>query len=186
MLLWGWAILATLPCVLSMTGARRTWTRRSVGARGTDHLQALPGTTSPGWQSPSLHSTNHSFPAGTTVLIIDDDDEIRDVTQMLLRRRGLEVLTAASGAQGLALFQEHGDTIHAVLLDLTMPDMNGVDVSRAMRALRPNVPIILSSGFSEEISLEHLEHNATMAFLQKPYTVEALLSKIDTAIAPQA
>jgi two-component system, cell cycle sensor histidine kinase and response regulator CckA len=180
---WGLAILATIPLVFSMAGARRVWQRRGRGVAGSERMECLPESAGTAWTGAPARAAGGCIPAGTTVLIIDDDAEIRSVTEMLLRRRGFEVLTAADGAEGLALFRLRANDIQAILLDLTMPGMSGLEVSRAIRALRPAAPIIFSSGFNEEISLEPLERTPSVTFLQKPYSVDLLMSKIDAAIA---
>ena len=121
-------------------------------------------------------------PKRSIVLVIDDEEDIRDVTSMLLARKGFKVLTAANGQAGLDLFNRHADQIGVVLLDVIMPGISGEQVSRDILARRPDVRIILSSGYSEETTRQECDSKHNVEFLQKPYTADTLLNKITTAI----
>jgi len=119
------------------------------------------------------------FPAETTVLIIDDDEEICDITELLLRKHGLDVLYALDGETGFSRFYENADRIDVVLLDMTLP---GIDVRRLIHRHSPNVHIIISSGYTEQTAAEQIEDHRGLDFLQKPYSIETLLSKIGAAV----
>jgi CheY-like chemotaxis protein len=88
------------------------------------------------------------------------------------------VLLAAYGNQGVDLFREHAQRIDAVLLDLTMPDMSGGEVLRAIQQLSPAVRVILSSGYSEEEAASFLTASGSCRFLQKPYRPTVLLDTL--------
>ncbi|MEW6252635.1 MAG: PAS domain S-box protein [Planctomycetota bacterium] len=120
---------------------------------------------------------------GATVLVIDDEEEIRDVVEAVLASRGLTVLCAADGQRGLALFRAHRDAIDAVLLDMNMPGMSGEEVFAALRAEKPDVRVIVSTGYSEQEAALHFADAPLAGFVHKPYTASALVEKIGTAIA---
>jgi PAS domain S-box-containing protein len=112
-----------------------------------------------------------------TVLFVDDEEAIRNVARRSLGRQGYDVRLATNGADAVALFAREADAIDLVIVDLTMPRMSGVDVVHVLRAARPDVPIILSTGHigDEARALEALED---VAVLPKPYTVELLLQTV--------
>ena len=117
------------------------------------------------------------FESGT-VLIVDDEEVVRNVTRQMLETSGFEVLTAASGREGIEIFKQMKKGIDAILLDLSMPDMDGREVFRELRQLAPDARVILSSGYSQVSSAVHFPDDALSGFLQKPYAPEVLISKV--------
>src|SRR5262245_28535633 len=87
--------------------------------------------------------------AGELVLVIDDEQAVREVTQAMLAHAGFESLAAADGFDGIDLCRRHGAKIAIVLLDLAMPRMDGVETLAQLRRLRPDLPILFSSGLDE-------------------------------------
>ncbi len=113
-----------------------------------------------------------------TILVIDDSEVVREALSDMLSNYKLTVLLAEDGASGVKLFKEKQHEIEVVILDFSMPGMNGEETFRELQKLDPEVRVILSSGYSREEATEHFEEPGLMRFLQKPYTVEALLSEI--------
>ncbi len=105
-----------------------------------------------------------------TVLIVDDEDTVRKLAGSVLRRAGFSTIEAGAGDEGLAAFRENLEGIDAVLLDLTMPGMNGREVLAEIRSLDPGKPVILSSGFSADVALNGLSDQDGTRFLRKPYS----------------
>ncbi len=105
------------------------------------------------------------------VLFVDDDEDIRRVMSAQLHNLGLEVSTASNGEEALVLFDPRKYDL--ILLDLTMPVMTGLETYERIRTIDPNVPIVLSSGFSRE-KIDHLDDGNTY-FLMKPYTISELV-----------
>lgn len=120
-------------------------------------------------------------PTGT-VLVVDDEETVRDVCRRALQEAGYQVLTAADGAEGLEVFREHRALIVAVVLDLTMPKMDGQQAFNAMRMIVPGVKVLLMSGFSESEVISRFTSKTPAAFIQKPYTPEMLLAKVRSII----
>ena len=118
-----------------------------------------------------------------TVLVVDDEETVRDVCRRALQEAGFKVLTAADGAEGLEVFREHRALIVAVVLDLTMPKMDGHQAFNAMRMIVPGVKVLLMSGFSETEVATRFSSKTPAAFIQKPYTPEMLLSKVRSIIS---
>ncbi len=103
------------------------------------------------------------------VLVVDDEEDVRDLAQEVLERIGFEVLTAVDGREGVGIFKENSDKIDVVLLDMTMPRMNGAEAFEKMRAIRNDVRVILSSGYTEDEVTIDFTRQGFAGFLQKPY-----------------
>jgi PAS domain S-box-containing protein len=115
--------------------------------------------------------------SGGTVMIVDDEEPIRSFARRALERAGYRVLDAADGAKAMHLYRAHPGEIGAVVLDLTMPVMDGRQVLEQLRAIDPGVRIILSSGFSEH-DLAARGEDGGARFLQKPYMLGELLESV--------
>ena len=112
-------------------------------------------------------------PSGT-VLLVDDEEAVRGVGKRMLEKIGFEVLTAEDGRQALALFEQHRNTISCVLLDLTMPHMDGEQTFRELRRIREDVPVILSSGYNQQEITNRFVGRGLAGFVQKPYQMATL------------
>ncbi len=113
-----------------------------------------------------------------TVLVIDDDEMVREVAMMMLEDCGFSVLTAYDGLHGVEVFQQNSAIISLVLLDMTMPKMDGVSCFAALREIKADIPIILSSGYSEEDTASFFSDKSLAGFIQKPYSS----SQFETAV----
>jgi CheY-like chemotaxis protein len=121
-----------------------------------------------------------------TVLVVEDEPSLRSFAQMVLESTGFQVRTAADGQQGLEAFVEHRQEIVAVLLDLTMPRMDGLEVLRQLRQLAPNVPVLLMSGYNEhEVSKRCAEIGAS-GFIQKPFAPNDLVVRVCALLSSRA
>jgi CheY-like chemotaxis protein len=112
------------------------------------------------------------------VLIADDEETVCAVGKQMLERMGFSVLTAPDGREALKVFREHADEIVCVLLDLTMPHMDGEEAFRAMRRLHPGVTVILCSGYNEHDATQRFAGKGLAGFIQKPYNMAALRKKL--------
>jgi CheY-like chemotaxis protein len=108
------------------------------------------------------------------VLIADDEPGVLEAGQALLESLGFTVIAAEDGEAAVARFLEHVDRLRLVIVDQTMPRMSGADAFRAIRRLRPSLPVILCSGFSEEEVGDALQAEGLDGFLQKPYRLADL------------
>jgi two-component system, cell cycle sensor histidine kinase and response regulator CckA len=129
--------------------------------------------------SPTVENFNSKIP---TILVVDDELVVRNIAQEMLERSGYNVITAENGQQGIEIFKTNGTGIDAVLLDLTMPDMDGVQVFEEMRAMSPQAKVIISSGYSEAKTVQSFPKDGLSGYLQKPYAPEALVSKLQRII----
>jgi PAS domain S-box-containing protein len=153
--------------------------------RGTRFRILFPAAVGPATSSSALRpvASDHRFSSGT-VLVIDDDEGVRDLAEAVLRRAGLTVLTAAGGHEGLKLFGSHADSIGVVLLDRTMPELSGIDTFQAIRALRPDARVVLVSGYAEERLTTELAGTGLAGFLKKPFLPESLLARVREVLEP--
>ena len=117
-----------------------------------------------------------------TILVIDDDESVRKVARHTLEFYGYTAIEAENGKRGLEIFEENGEYISLVLLDLTMPVMNGEEALQSIQRIRPRVPIVLSSGFNETEALRRFGSASVSAFLQKPYTSAKLAETVRKAL----
>ena len=106
--------------------------------------------------------------------------------QRMLELAGFRVLTAADGHSALALYGEQRDTIDVVLLDMTMPGLDGRDTYRELARIRPDVRVVLTSGYSEQEAFSEWGGQGLAGFLQKPYRVPDLVSILLQAQAKRA
>lgn len=155
----------------------------SQAGRGTSFSIILPQSV-PAQVQPRLTVSNlGAAQDARVVLVVDDDDEVRAITQEILESRGIRVLAAEDGLRGLDLFRQNVDDIDVVVLDATMPGMSGGDVFREIIALRPDARVIVASGYSEENLAQRFEQRRPDAFLSKPFTLKALVDKVNEVIA---
>jgi signal transduction histidine kinase len=118
-----------------------------------------------------------------TVLLVEDDDDVRDMTKTVLTNAGYKVLTAADGPKAIALAEKHSDKIDILVTDLIMPGMNGRQVSDQIVAMKPGIRVLLISGYTEDEQVRHGVRESVRQFLQKPFTPSALQHKLQEVLA---
>ncbi len=116
------------------------------------------------------------------VLLADDESSVRTVGRRLLERVGFEVLTASDGREAVELFRRHRDAVRLVVLDMTMPVLDGEGCFRELRDLAPDVKVIMSSGYNEQEVVERFAEKGLAGFVQKPYKAADLLPRIRAAL----
>ncbi len=123
---------------------------------------------------------------GRTMLLVDDDDDVRAVTAHMLERLGWSVLLARDGREGVEMFRAHAQTIDAVILDVTLPRLSGEGALREIRNIRPDARVIVMSGYNEQAVAERLGAGDLAGFLRKPFSVAELRSTVDRALTHAA
>lgn len=125
-----------------------------------------------------------------TILLVDDEEPVRKIGKMILERLGFRVIPAAGGREALDIFRrtelEQGEQIACVLLDLTMPHMDGQETFRELRLLRSDVPVILTSGYNEQDVTQKFVGQGIAGFVPKPYQIKELAARLRAALAPGA
>jgi len=117
-----------------------------------------------------------------TVLVVDDEEALRAMAGSALCRLGFKVLEAQDGQEALEVFEANREEIHLILMDLTMPRMNGEEAFRELRRAGARIPIILSSGFGPEETLQRFTGKGLAGFLQKPYRFQSLVDAVREAL----
>lgn len=116
------------------------------------------------------------------ILVVDDEFVMRQTAQLNLEELGYEVILSENGQQAMDLFKQSPNSFDLVILDMVMPEMNGRDCFRAMRAINPEVRVILSSGFSREKDVEQMRADGLKGFIRKPYRIVSLSRIVSKAI----
>ncbi|MEX2261187.1 MAG: response regulator [Bryobacteraceae bacterium] len=115
--------------------------------------------------------------------MVDDEEIVRRMAKSALQRYGYAVLVAENGQDAVDIFQALSDRISLVLLDLTMPVMSGEEALPRLQAKRPDVQVILSSGYNEVEAIRRFSGKTLAGFIQKPYTAAQLAEKVKTVLA---
>jgi two-component system cell cycle sensor histidine kinase/response regulator CckA len=125
-----------------------------------------------------------SFRGEGLALVVDDDQGVREAATRLLEFFGFSVLQAVDGRHGTEVFRQHASEIVVVILDMTMPEMNGEETFREIRRVRSDVPVILTSGYNEIEATRRFTAKGLAGFLQKPFTPKELSQKLALALKP--
>ncbi len=120
---------------------------------------------------------------GELILVVDDEDQIRDITGASLEKNGYRALTASNGKEAIALYEQNRDEIKLVLMDMMMPIMDGSTSIRELHKINPELKIIAVSGLTEKDKLTKVVDAHEYTFLTKPYTTEKLLNTINDVIS---
>ena len=126
--------------------------------------------------------TQDTGPSGK-VLVVDDEPLVREVAKRTLERAGFEVVLAENGRQAVEIYSQRGARIALVLLDLSMPEMDGEQTLVELRRIDPGVQVLLSSGYDPSSSTRAPLGGRVASFLQKPYTAQALVAAVRRSIA---
>jgi CheY-like chemotaxis protein len=118
------------------------------------------------------------------ILVVDDEDTVRSMAGSMLRRMGFSVLFASTGLEAVDVFRSRAEEIRLVVLDLTMPQMDGEAAFRELRRIRPNVRVILSSGYNEQDVTNRFAGKGLAGFIQKPYRLDELQTIVRRVLEP--
>ena len=119
--------------------------------------------------------SNAPLPTGNEhILFVDDEEDLVDMVQQMLERLGYSVVAKTSSLEALEVFKVQPDQFDLVITDQSMPHMAGVDLAKELMRLRPEIPIILCTGFSEVISAEEAKALGIRQFLMKPFATRVL------------
>jgi len=158
-------------------------TVRSTPVEGTSFTLWFPASAPVGAPTPEVRAIGDQSPVaearpGAQVLVVDDERLVRDVASIALRRAGYAVRDVGSGEEALRLFEEAPRAYDAVVLDLTLPGIQGRGVLEAMRARRADIPILLTSGYTSHEAGDLTTAPAT-TFLQKPWRPDQLVATLE-------
>ncbi|MEE8526567.1 MAG: response regulator, partial [Thermoanaerobaculia bacterium] len=171
----GLGLAAVLGIVRGHRGAIKVHSRPG---KGTSIRLLFPILESPAAvvdRSPPAEAEYHG---SGKVLVVDDEELIREVSEWILKESGFQVLTAADGAEALELFRRDSALIRVVLLDNHMPKMDGEEVLKELHRLEPSARVILMSGYPEKAVTQNLTGLGLSGFLKKPFRPHDLMGKV--------
>jgi DNA-binding NtrC family response regulator len=119
-----------------------------------------------------------------TILIVDDEAKMRAILSLWLTRHGFSVLEAGCGEEALRICKESEGPIHLLLVDVVMPGMSGVELAPQIMALRPDIKVILMSGYRNDQIFLNAVLNPNTPFFHKPFTLDALIEKVQELLTP--
>jgi CheY-like chemotaxis protein len=117
-----------------------------------------------------------------TILLVDDDEFIRDLASRILTRVGYKILTASTGKEALEVYRARGHEVDMVLLDLIMPEMGGKQCLEGLLKLNPAVKVVIASGFSANVSTKEMLASQAKGFVNKPYDIRQLLGVVRSTL----
>lgn len=122
------------------------------------------------------------IPQGDLILIVDDEEFVTLLAERVLTDAGYQVITAKNGFEAIESYKKLGSRIDLVILDFTMPIMDGAEVFKELQALDPKVSVVLSSGFAEQDQLRTMLASGLRGFIPKPYTQAKLLAQVRSTL----
>jgi DNA-binding NtrC family response regulator len=117
-----------------------------------------------------------------TILLVEDDNQVRDIAGDILVQRGYTVLSAKSGEEALVMADRHNGSIDLLLTDVIMPGMNGRELYERMAARIPGIRVLYMSGYTGEVITHKGILDEGVEFIQKPFTVSGLAGKVREAL----
>ncbi len=150
--------------------------------RGTTvdiRLPVVPGAAGPPRPLPDLSKQPRQ---AARILLVDDEDAVRDVAQRILEHLGHQVVAARNGVEAVRYYKDHYDDIDMVILDMVMPRMSGKETFIALRQIHPGVRVLLSSGFSAEGEAQEILELGVRAFIQKPFRIADIAQRVSEVL----
>jgi two-component system cell cycle sensor histidine kinase/response regulator CckA len=168
--------LSTVLGIVQQSGGS-IWVYSEVG-KGTTFKLYFPRSEQVGEEIRHRSSGAPRLHRGETILLAEDEEQVRHLVRSILVRNGYQVLAASTPAEAIDLAERHSGQIHLLLTDLVMPGMDGRKLARRMISSRPDVKVLYVSGYTGQVLVSHGALDEGVAFLQKPITPGALLDKV--------
>jgi PAS domain S-box-containing protein len=123
--------------------------------------------------------------ANGTILLVEDEEPLREFGRVVLKRAGYDVIEASDGSDALVLCEKQRPPINLIFTDVIMPTMSGPEMTRRLSKMYPDVPVLYTSGYSRSVVMENGSQSSEFEFLQKPYTSQELLVRLEQILASQ-
>ncbi len=156
----------------------------SESGRGTTFKILLPRVDEPVAVQATARALDERAPAIETILLVEDEDVVRNLVSQVLSTSGYRVLEAANGKDALQICELHSEPIHLMVTDVVMPHMGGRELAEQMAKIRPATKVLYVSGHTEDSIVHHGVSDQEMNFLQKPFTPLALIAKVRQVLEP--
>jgi two-component system cell cycle sensor histidine kinase/response regulator CckA len=179
----GLGLSAVLGIVRGHKGAIKVY---SEPGKGTTIKVLFPASSAPAQPLQGQAPTERQWRGSGTVLMADDEETVRKVGGQMLAHLGFKAILAGDGQQALSAFLVHKESIVCVIVDLTMPALDGEETFREIHRIDPRIPVILSSGYNEQEAVQRFVGKGLAGFLQKPYQLSQLRQKLREVLEAKA
>jgi CheY-like chemotaxis protein len=160
------------------------WVYSEVG-KGTTFKVYFPRVEAPGEPLPAPPAPATVEGGSETLLLVEDEPQVRRIARDILRRQGYHVLDAPNGGEALLLCEKHGARIDLLVTDVVLPHMSGRELAERAVAMRPQMRVLFMSGYTDEAILRHGILHSGVAYLQKPITPTSLTRKVREVLGPR-
>ncbi|MGE5571340.1 MAG: PAS domain S-box protein [Rhodospirillales bacterium] len=167
--------LSTVYGIIKQAGGH-IWVYSEPGV-GTTFNICLP-RAAPGRTAAEPPKVNEALRGSETVLVVEDQQEVRKLAKDILQRYGYQVLDASCGEEAVELCRAHGGPIHLLLTDITMPVMTGRELAEKIKPLRPQIKVLFMSGYADNLITHQNVLDGNTAYLQKPFSARSLAKKV--------
>jgi signal transduction histidine kinase/CheY-like chemotaxis protein len=172
--------LSTVYGIVKQSGGA-VWVRSAPG-EGAEFTICLPRAATAAEHGDSGGGARPATAGSETVLLVEDDDNVRRLLMHVLRKRGYQVIEASGGEEALRIFDGRKDAIQLVLTDIVMPNMSGRELADRLLQIRPDLRVVYMSGYTDDVLVRTGALRPGMSFLQKPLRPEVLAAKIREAL----
>jgi CheY-like chemotaxis protein len=145
---------------------------------GTTFKTYLPVVEQESVKEESDKTTTTDLKGSETILLVEDDEQVRDITLSILKRQGYKVLETADPTEALAALDENGGPVDLLLTDVVMPEMNGKQIFKMVKEKCPGIKVLYMSGYTNNVIAHRGILDEGVHFIQKPFTVQALAVKL--------
>ena len=176
----GLGLKTILGIIRSHKGAIRIY---SQPGKGTSFTALFPASSLPAESlSPIVHPGAGDWHGSGIIMLVDDEESVLGICRLMVEKIGFEVVTALSGQQAIELFRQQHRQIRCIVMDLTMPDMDGTQALVELQKIDPAVKLLVSSGYSEQTVAQRFSGRHIAGFIQKPYQVDTIRAVIKAAL----